>query len=61
VLAGNLELTSLLGDLFEQASVIQSYRRLIGEGLHETHNGVREFPRLAALQHQGTKRLLTSE
>ena len=40
VLAGDLKLAALLGDLLEQAGVLERDRRLVGEGLHEADDGL---------------------
>ena len=41
VLAGDLELAALLGDLLEQARVLERDGRLVGEGLHQADDGLR--------------------
>ena len=46
VLAGDFKLAALLGDLLEQAGVLEGYCRLFGKGLHEADDGLREFARL---------------
>src|SRR5262245_29036596 len=52
VQAGNLQLAALLGDLVEQARVLQRNHRLIGKALHEGDHPRRELAGLAALKHE---------
>ena len=61
VLAGDLEFAALLGDLLEQASVLERDGGLVGEGLHEADDGLRELARLAPLQDQRAERTLGAE
>ena len=61
VLAGNLKLAALLGDLVEQPRVLKRNRRLVGKALHQIDNRWRELARLAALQHQCAKRTLAPQ
>src|SRR5262249_44656913 len=61
VLARDLELAALLCDLLEQTGVLQSDRRLVGEGLHETYRGRQELAGLAPLQDESAERLLAAE
>ena len=61
VLAGDLKLAALLGDLLEQAGVLQGDGGLVGEALHEADDGVGELTGLASLQNQRAERTLASE
>ena len=48
VLARDLQLAALLGDLLEQTRVLQRDSRLVGEGLHKADDGLGELARVAA-------------
>ena len=61
VLAGDLQFAALLGDLLEQASVLQRDGRLVGEALHEIDDGCRELAGLAALQDERAERPFTAK
>src|SRR5262245_5440744 len=61
VLARNLKLAALLRDLLEEAGIFERNRGLVGEGLHEADDGLRELARLTTPQDERAKRLLRTE
>src|SRR5215470_17879189 len=61
VLACYLELSALLGDLLEQAGVLQGDHGLVGEALHQAHDGRQKLAGSAPLQYQSAQRTLAAE
>jgi hypothetical protein len=61
VLAGNLELAALLGNLVEQPGVFQRNRRPVRKALHETNHRRWKFARRPALQDKRAKRAFSAE
>jgi hypothetical protein len=58
MLAGDLELPTFLFDLLEQASVMDSDRRLCGKGLKESRGFAREGTRPPATHHQSSNHFI---
>ena len=61
VLAGDFKLAALLGDLAEQAGILERDSRLVGEALHQADDSLRELARAASLQEERTERTLGPE
>src|SRR5215475_7190434 len=61
VLAGDLKLPALPGNLFEEACVLQCNGRLIREALHETDDGLWKLAGLSSAQDECSEWLLRRE
>src|SRR5262245_30056665 len=61
MLTGDLQLAALLGDLVEQARVLKCDHRLVGEGLHQADDRLRELAQSAPLEDERTEGLFPSE
>src|SRR5262245_14281372 len=61
MLTGDLQLAALLGDLVEQARVLKCDHLLVGEGLHQADDRLRELAQLAPLEDERTEGLFPSE
>src|SRR5262245_20181312 len=61
VLSYNLKLAALWRDLLEEAGIFERNRGLIGEGLHEADDGLRELARLTTPQDKRAERLLHAD
>jgi hypothetical protein len=61
VLARDLELAALLGDLIKQARVLRRNGRLVGKALHQGDDGPGKLARCAPLKNQCAKRTIAAE
>src|SRR5262249_30756341 len=61
VLAGDLKLAALPSDLLGKTCILQCNRRLVGKGLHQADDGLRELARLTPLQKKRAQWTLGAE